>query len=165
MKNLTVAKKILLIVFGALLGLVLLGSFAMLSVRNSIMQERQQSIKLLTTLAGKQIEHFQALEKSGKLTREQAQTAAKEAMHSLHNGDDFVFVRTGDKLLMTLVHPDPRKEGIENNGGIQPNGQALTDLYVEALKKDNFAFVSVMAKRPNSDAVIPKISALFLSLV
>jgi len=125
-----------------------------------MLQERQQSIRLLVTLAGKQVAHFQELEKSGKLSRDDAQAAAKEALRALHNGDDYVFVRSGDKLLMSLVHPDSRKEGKENNGGIMPNGQSLTELYLAALQKDNFAFVSVRTKRPSGDVEVPKISAI-----
>jgi methyl-accepting chemotaxis protein/methyl-accepting chemotaxis protein-3 (ribose and galactose sensor receptor) len=154
------SNKLLLIVCSAVLGLVILTGFAVVSLRSSMLQERQQSIHLLVTLAAKQVAHFQELEKSGKLSREEAQTAAKEALRALHDGDDYVFVRSGDKFLMSLVHPDARKEGKENNGGIMPNGQSLTDLYLTALQKNNFAFVSVLTKRPNGNVEVPKISAI-----
>jgi len=152
--------KLLLIVCSAVLGLALLGGFSVVSLRSTVLKERQDAVRLLVTLATKQVEHFQALEKSGKLSREDAQTAAKEALRALHDGDDYVFVRTGDKLLLSIVHPDPRKEGKESNGGLLPNGQALTDLYLAALQKDDFAFVSVYTKRPSGDVEVPKISCI-----
>ena len=94
------SSKLLLIVGGAVLGLTLLGSYALVSLRSTMLQERQQSVKLLVRLAVKQVEHFQALEKSAKLSREDAQTAAKDALRALHDGDDYVFARGGDKLLL-----------------------------------------------------------------
>jgi methyl-accepting chemotaxis protein/methyl-accepting chemotaxis protein-3 (ribose and galactose sensor receptor) len=152
--------KLLLIVCGAVLGLALVGGFAVVSLRSTMLEERQQSMRLLVTLAAKQVEHFQLMEKSGKLSRDDAQTAAKDASRALHNGDDYIFIRTGEKLLLTIVHPDSRKEGMESNGGMLPNGLSLTDTYMAALQKDNPAFVSVLTKRPSGDVAVPKISAV-----
>jgi len=152
--------KLLLIVCGAVLGLVLVGGFAVVSLRSTMLAEREQSVRLLVTLAVKQVEHFQSLEKSGKLSREDAQTAGKEALRALHNGDDYVFVRTGEKLLLSIVHPDPRKEGTESNGGTLPNGQFLTDAYLAALQNSNPALVHVWTKRPNGNVEVPKISII-----
>lgn len=152
--------KLLLIVCGAVLGLTLVGSFAVASLRNTMLEERQQSMRLLVTLASKQVEYYQSLEKSGKLSRDDAQTAAKDALRALHNGDDYLFARAGDKMQKMIVHPDPRKEGLESNGGMLPNGLSLTDTYMAALQKDNPAFVSVLTKRPSGDVAVPKISAV-----
>jgi len=152
--------KLLLIVCAAIVGMVLLGGFAVTSLRSTMLQERQQSMQLLVKMASRQVEHFQELEKSGKLSREDAQTAAKDAIRAMRDGENYVFIRTGDKLLLSLVHPDPRKEGTESNGGTLPSGQAVTDVYLEALQKSNPAFVSIWTKRPNGDVLIPKISAI-----
>jgi methyl-accepting chemotaxis protein len=152
--------KLLLIVFGAVTGMVLLGGFAVTSLRSTMLQERQQSMQLLVRMATHQIEHFIELEKSGKMSREEAQNAAKDAMRAMRDGENYILVRTGDKLLMSLVHPDPRKENLESNGGTLPNGQAVTDVYLEALQNSNSAFVSIYTKRPKGDVLVPKISAI-----
>jgi methyl-accepting chemotaxis protein len=152
--------KLLLIVFGAVAGMVLLGGFAVTSLRSTMLQERQQSMQLLVRMATHQIEHFIELEKSGKMSREEAQNAAKDAMRSMRDGENYILVRSGDKLLMSLVHPDPRKENQESNGGTLPNGQAVTDVYLEALQNTNSAFVSIYTKRPKGDVLVPKISAI-----
>lgn len=152
--------KLLLIVCGAVTGMVLLGGFAVTSLRSTMLQERQQSMQLLVRMADKQVEHYQDLERSGKLSRDDAQTAAKEAMRALREGENYVFVRTGDKLLMSLVHPDPRKENKESDGGTLPSGQAVTDVYLQALQNTNFAFVSIYTKRPNGNVLVPKLSAI-----
>lgn len=152
--------KLLLIVLGAVAGMVLLGGFAVTSLRSTMLQERQQSMQLLVRMATRQVEHYQDLERSGKLSREDAQTAAKDAMRAMRDGENYVFVRTGDNLRMSLVHPDPRKENKESDGGTLPDGQAVTDVYLQALHNTNFAFVSIYTKRPNGDVMVPKLSAI-----
>lgn len=152
--------KLLLLVCGAVTGMVVLGGFAVTSLRSTMLQERQQSMQLLVRMATRQVEHFQDMERSGKLSRDDAQTAAKDAMRALRDGENYVFVRSGDKMLMTLVHPDQRKEGKESDGGTLPNGQSVTDVYAQALQNTNFAFVSIYTKRPTGDVFVPKISAI-----
>jgi methyl-accepting chemotaxis protein/methyl-accepting chemotaxis protein-3 (ribose and galactose sensor receptor) len=104
--------------------------------------------------------HYRELEKAGKLSHEAAQSAAAESLRSLRKGDDFVFIRSGSDLKMSLVHPDPRKEGTESDGGKLPNGQTVVEAYSEALKQNEFAFVRVYTKRPQGDVAVPKISAI-----
>jgi methyl-accepting chemotaxis protein len=152
--------KLLLIVLGAVTGMVLLGGFAVTSLRSTMLQERQQSMQLVVRMATHQVEHFMELEKSGKLSREDAQTAAKDALRPMRDGENYVFVRSGEKLLMTIVHPDPRKEGKESDGGVLPNGQTVMDVYMQALQDTNFAFVSIYTKRPTGDVAVQKISAI-----
>lgn len=152
--------KLLLIVCGAVTGMVLLGGFAVTSLRSTMLQERQQSMQLLVKMAARQVEHFQDMEKSGKLSRDDAQTAAKDVIRAMRDGENYVFVRAGDQFLLTIVHPDPRKEGKESDGGILPNGQSVTGVYLQALQNSNQAFVSIATKRPTGDAVLPKISAI-----
>lgn len=154
--------KLLLIVMGAVAGMVLVGGFAVTSLRSTMLQERQQSMELLVRMATRQVEHFVELEKSGKLSREEAQTAAKDVLRSLRDGENYVFVRGGEKLLMMIVHPDPRREGLESNGGVLSSGLSLTEVYLQALQNGNgnSAFVSVMTNRPNGNVLLPKISAV-----
>ena len=152
--------KLLLIVFGAVAGMILLGGFAVTSLRSTMLQERQQSMQLLVKLATHQVEHYQDLEKAGKLTRDDAQTAAKDAIRAMRDGENYVFIRTGSDLRLSLVHPDPRKENKESDGGTLPNGEAVTDVYLKALQNSNFAFVSIYTKRPHGDVLVPKISAI-----
>ena len=152
--------KLLMIVFGSVVGMVLIGGFAVTSLRSAMLQERQQSMQLVVRMATHQVEHFMELEKSGKLSREDAQTAAKDALRPMRDGENYVFVRSGDKLLMTIVHPDPRKEGLESNGGILANGQSVTDVYLQAIQNTNFAFVSIYTKRPTGDVAVQKVSAI-----
>jgi signal transduction histidine kinase len=152
--------KLLLIVCGAVTGMVLLGGFAVTALRSTMLQERQQSMQLLVKMATRQVEHFQELERSGKLSRDDAQTAAKDAIRAMRDGENYVFVRSGEKFLLTIVHPDPRKEGKESDGGLLPDGQSVTGVYLQALQNRKDAFVSIYTKRPTGDAIVQKVSAI-----
>jgi len=152
--------KLLLIVFGAVTGMVLLGGFSVTSLHSTMLQEREQSMQLLVRMAARQVEHYQDLERSGKLSRDDAQTAAKDAIRAMRDGENYVFIRAGDNLRISLVHPDPRKENQESDGGTLPNGQAVTDVYLQSLQNSNFAVVSIYTKRPNGDVLVPKLSAI-----
>ena len=78
----------------------------------------------------------------------------------MRDGENYVFIRSGNDLRMSLVHPDPRKENKESDGGTLPNGEAVTDVYLKSLQSSNFAFVSIYTKRPHGDVLVPKISAI-----
>jgi methyl-accepting chemotaxis protein/methyl-accepting chemotaxis protein-3 (ribose and galactose sensor receptor) len=152
--------RLVLIVAGTVAGLAILAAYALHSLHSTMLDERKAGIRTTLLLSANVVNNFVAQEKSGKMTRDEAQERAKEALRGLRNGDDYVFVRSGDKLLLSLVHPDPRKEGKESDGGKLPNGMSLTDAYMEALKRTDFAFVEVYTKRPQGNVEVPKISAI-----
>jgi methyl-accepting chemotaxis protein/methyl-accepting chemotaxis protein-3 (ribose and galactose sensor receptor) len=152
--------RLVLIVSGTVVGLAVLAGFALTSLHSTMLEERKAGVRMALLLANNQVRNYVEAEKAGKLSREDAQNAAKEAMRGLRNGDDYVFVRSGPKLLLSLVHPDPRKEGKESDGGKLPNGMSLTDAYLDALKNADFAFVRVYTKRPSGNVEVPKISAI-----
>jgi methyl-accepting chemotaxis protein/methyl-accepting chemotaxis protein-3 (ribose and galactose sensor receptor) len=147
-----------LIAASTVIGLILITGFALQTLRNSMMEERRAQISTLLRLAAKQIAYFQALEQSGKLTREQAQARALEAATGLHNGDDYVFVRDMHKKM--LAHPDPKKVGKVDEGGKLPDGRTSFQTYMDALANSDFAFVGIYTNRPGSTEPIPKLSGI-----
>ena len=147
-----------LIVGCAALGVLILVFIALQTIRSAMLTDRQDQIKMTLTLVSKQIGVYVAQEKAGKLSREEAQAKAKEALSGLRNGDDYVFVRAMDATV--LVHPDPRKEGKVDPGSKMPDGRTLMQVYVDALKTADLALVEVNTKRPSGDVEVPKISGV-----
>ena len=78
----TLRSRILLLCFSTLLGIVLIASFSLYSLRQTMMAERVEQLTVLVELAHASVEKAYALEQSGKLTREQAQQQAKLAIGS-----------------------------------------------------------------------------------
>jgi methyl-accepting chemotaxis protein/methyl-accepting chemotaxis protein-3 (ribose and galactose sensor receptor) len=147
-----------LIVGFAALGTLVLVFIALQSLRSTMLEDRQAQIKLMVSFAGKLANTYVAEEKAGKLTRDEAQAKAKQALASLREGDDYVFVRDMEGL--TLVHPDSRKEGKVDMGAKMPDGRTLMQIYLDAIKVSDLALVEIKTKRPKGEVEVLKINGL-----
>ncbi|BEV73809.1 methyl-accepting chemotaxis protein [Paludibacterium sp. THUN1379] len=147
--------RLAIIVIAAILGLITIGGVALHTLNRTILDERQTSLSLVLRLASHEIATYQALEKSGKLTREQAQQQAMSAIRGLREADDYVFIRRMDGYV--LVHPDARKEGKIDSGGTLPDGRTSMQGYREAVAQSKIGFVSTVTKRPNGNDLVPKL--------
>ncbi|HEX5392344.1 MAG TPA: methyl-accepting chemotaxis protein [Rhodocyclaceae bacterium] len=151
--------RLILIACSAAIGLSVLAIFGLFSLRSSMLEERKAGLTSLVKMAGQQIQYFQEQEKSGKLSRDDAQSAAKVAVRALRNGEDYVFVRAGNASTV-LVHPDQRKEGKDDPGKRMDTGRTLAETYLDVLGKGDFGFAQIMTKRPKGEVEVPKINAL-----
>ena len=156
-----ISVRLTIMVLVATLGLAAFATVALVSLRQAMMSERQASISLLVKLAAQQIDSFRALEKSGQLSRADAQLRAREAVRGLREGDNFVFVRNiADNMLM--VHRDPKREGTIDPGSKQPDGRTTSQVYLDALKAagGDTAMVNIAAKHPLTGEMEDKINGL-----
>lgn len=134
-----------LIVGCAALGLVILGSIALHTIRSTMTEDRQAQIRSSLTLATKQVEIFIAQEKAGKLSRAEAQTMAKLALTGLHDGDDYFFARDYEGHL--LVHPDPNRVGKVDWGTKGADGRTTYQVYIDAMKTSDLALTEILTAR------------------
>lgn len=148
-----------LVVGCATLGALILVFISLQTIHSTMLNDRQDEIKMMVTLAKKQVDTYIALERSGTMSREEAQAKAKEALSGLRNGDDYVFVRAMDATV--LVHPDPRKEGQIDVGSRLADGRNVMETYLDALKTSDFALVTINTRRPAGAVDVPKINGLF----
>jgi len=156
-----ISVRLTIMVLVATLGLAAFAAVALYSLRQAMMSERQASIALMVKLAAQQIDSFRALEKSGQLSRADAQLRAREAVRGLRDGDNFVFVRNiADNMLM--VHRDPKREGTIDPGSKQPDGRTTSQVYLDGLKATggDTATVTMLAKHPISGEMMDKINAV-----
>ena len=147
--------RLAIIVSSAVVGLVIISCFALAILNSTLIAERKSSLALVLRLATHQISTYQALEKSGKLGRAEAQRQALESIRGLRDGDDYLFVRRPDGFV--LVHPDRRKEGKVDQAGKLADGRTGMEGYREAVAREQIGFVSSMTKRPNGNEDVPKI--------
>jgi len=150
--------RLVLIVGFAAVGALVLVLIALQTIRTSMLEDRQAQIRLMVTLASKQVGVYVAQEKAGTLSRDEAQAKAKQALSGLREGDDFVFVR--DMVGTTLLHPDARKEGKVDMGAKMPDGRTTFQIYLDALKTTDIALVEIKTKRPKGEELVPKINGL-----
>ena len=72
--------RVLIIILASLLGLITMGAFGLHAMRQSMYEERRSQISQLLDFSETLLKHYHAQEVSGKLTREEAQARAKEAI-------------------------------------------------------------------------------------
>ncbi len=144
--------RILIIVAAALLGMTIMAANGLFNLRQSMFEERRTQIALLLDLAHAQIAHYHALETSGKLSREEAQARAQEAIGALRNKDDyFVIRRLADNVL--LVHANAQRIGKVDAGAKMPDGRPIVEHYKEAMAKsrDGKGYAETQTIRPGSE--------------
>ena len=143
--------RVLIIVLSSLIGLMIMGLFGLYTMRQSMMEERKAQITQLLDFADSQLKYYYGLEKSGKLTREEAQARAKEAVGSQRQGDNYFFIRTLTDDYF-VWHPIPSRMGKPDDGGKQPDGRTTVQAYRDALAKspDNKGFITLRAPKPGA---------------
>ena len=139
-------------------GLLILIASALRILYVGMLEDRRNQIELTVTLATNQINTFIAQEKSGVLTRAEAQQRAKETLAQLRKGDDYIFVRDFDGRM--LVHPDAQRLGKIDLGLQDEDGNSVHQRYLKALSTQDFAFVDLKTTRPGSKAYVGKINGV-----
>ncbi|HOL64797.1 MAG TPA: methyl-accepting chemotaxis protein [Accumulibacter sp.] len=153
-----ISTRILLIVACSALGICILSLLALKIMQTSLLGEREASVRLVAELARSQINAFAAQEKSGQLTREEAQARAKAALAGLRKGNDYLFLRNAEGMM--LVHPDKKREGTMDPGLTQPDGRSTVQLYLDALKSSDEALVVIQSPHPVTRVQLSKVNAL-----
>ncbi|MEI7429668.1 MAG: cache domain-containing protein [Betaproteobacteria bacterium] len=155
--------RVLVIVSASLLGLLVMSLFGLYSMRQGMMEERRSQITQLLDFADSQTRYFYALETSGKMTRDEAQARAKEAIGAQKQGNNYFFIRhlTDDTF---ILHPIASRVGKADNGGILPDGRSVAQTNRDALAKssDNKAFIELTALKPGTQdqKLYPKLNGL-----
>ncbi|OYO29976.1 methyl-accepting chemotaxis protein [Janthinobacterium sp. PC23-8] len=150
----TLRSRILLLCFSTLLGIVLIASFSLYSLRQTMMAERTGQVSVLIELANAAVEKAYALEQSGKLTREQAQQQAKLALSSFVKDEMYFFVRdyTTDILYLHI-----KKDRI---GVPQKGAKEAGDRYRAALAQNRIGVLQTNGSRPGVAEPVAKLFAL-----
>ncbi|MDX8124192.1 methyl-accepting chemotaxis protein [Janthinobacterium sp. GMG2] len=150
----TLRSRILLLCFSTLLGIVLIASFSLYSLRQTMMAERVEQLTVLVELANASVEKAYALEQSGKLTREQAQQQAKLAIGSFAKDEMYYFVRDFSTDLL-YVHPNASRIGVP-----QKNMKQSGDRYRVALAASRIGLVQADGTRPGVPDPVAKMYAV-----
>ena len=150
----TLRSRILLLCFSTLLGIVLIASFSLYSLRQTMMAERVEQLTVLVELANASVEKAYALEQSGKLTREQAQQQAKLAIGSFVKDEMYYFVRDFSTDLL-YVHPNASRIGVP-----QKNMKQSGDRYRAALANSRIGLVQADGTRPGVPDPVAKMYAV-----
>ena len=86
--------KLGLVVLTGLIALIVLGSMSLLSLRNSMLEDRRDKIRSITESVGGVIRHFEELASTGKMPEEEAKRLALDVIGKTnYNQSEYVFVQ------------------------------------------------------------------------
>jgi signal transduction histidine kinase len=155
--------RVLIIVSASLISLLVMGVFGLYSMRQGMMEERRAQITQLLDFADSQLRYFHGQEVSGRLTREEAQARAKEAIGAQRQGSNYFFIRSLSNDTF-LLHPIASRVGKEDNGGLMPDGRTVAQANRDSLaqSKDNKGFIELSTLKPGTQdqKLYPKLNGL-----
>ncbi len=138
--------RILIIIGSALVGIILISAYGLYALRENLHEARRNEIHKVALLSKGVLDRYQKLEASGKLTREEAQAKAVEALSGLRDGDDYMFVRTMDNRM--LVHADQSRVGKVDKGSKTADGRMTAQVYVDDLRTSDRVYMVAYVARP-----------------
>ena len=120
--------------------------------------ERKAGLEKMDATALGIFDKYYKMEQTGTMTREQAQTAAKEVIASMRYGADGYFW-INDMRPFAVMHPiKPQLNGTDLSQMKDPTGKFLFVEFVNKVKKDGKGFVDYYWPKPGADQPVLKYS-------
>jgi methyl-accepting chemotaxis protein len=157
-KDVKLSHRLIILVLTAILGLAIIGGLALNTLHATMQDDKRNEIHTVLSLAAQQVGYFQGLEKSGKLSRAEAQAKAVEALTNMRNGSNaYVWARGIDG--MGLVHAIADKVG-KIDMGKAANGKTSIQNYIDNLTTAKFYYYDDFTKNPDTGEMAPKINGV-----
>jgi methyl-accepting chemotaxis protein len=157
-KDVKLSHRLIILVLTAILGLAIIGGLALNTLHATMQDDKRNEIHTVLSLAAQQVGYFQGLEKSGKLSRAEAQAKAVEALTNMRNGSNaYVWARGIDG--MGLVHAIADKVG-KIDMGKAANGKTSIQNYIDNLSTAKFYYYDDFTKNPDTGEMAPKINGV-----
>jgi methyl-accepting chemotaxis protein len=150
-------KRMVLIGLVSLISLLLIGTWSALHQRTKTYEERQIMLQALVNSMYTQVQYFQKLEQNGKLTTQEAQRQAREAIRGIRfQGNNYFFIYNGEGITV-LLPPTPDKEGQSRIGLKDAKGVPFIRNLIEVAKSGG-GFTSYDYPRAGQTEPQPKIA-------
>jgi len=158
MRNLNISIRLFLMVIMAVVGLVALTSYALVVQKGELLESRKVKTKHIIEAAHSIIEHYGKEEAEGRMTRDQAQSAARLAIKDLRY-DKVEYAWINDYNAVIVMHPiKPQLDGKDLSEFKDKGGKALFSEFVKVVKADGAGFVDYLWPKPGFENPVPKIS-------
>ena len=155
-----VSTKLISLAGAALAGVLCIGAIALSQLDHALIDSRQAQITAMLEKAEHLALYYQSLEASGKLSRDEAQSAAKTAISQLNaNSKSYYWITTTDGV--NLVHPNASLIGTRTGGNRTREGDLTdTQAYAKGLEKGHIALVDVLIKRSQESPLEAKLQGV-----
>ena len=158
LNSLSIAKKLGLVIGGALLGIVALAALFLMSERKLILEERQSSVRQTVEVAHSLVAQFHDQVAKGKLTDDEAKQRAMAAIKGLrYSGSEYFWINDMQpKMVMHAVKAELDGKDLSENK--DPTGKRLFVEFVDMVKASGAGFVFYMWPKPGSEQPVQKVS-------
>lgn len=145
--------RVLVIILASLLGLLIMAGVGLHALRQSLYEERRAQISQLLDFSESLVKYYYAQETTGKLSREEAQARAKEAIAAQKHDNDYFFIRNLNDNYF-ILHPISSRLGKPDDGGKTPDGRIVVEAYRQELEnsQDYKAYIQLTAPKPGVSA-------------
>ncbi len=157
--GLTLKARLYALLGSMLLGLVLLGGYSVIELRDHILEEKKLAIRAIIESGMGVIQEQYDLAKAGKVPEAEAQRRAMDNLRKsrFNNGADYLFIY--DLNGVNLMHGSkPEREGKSFLDSKDPNGKQYIKEWIELLKRDGAAYIDYLFPKAGSTQPIPKLS-------
>ncbi len=156
--NMKIGKKLGLLIFSAILGIVALTALLLVSERKLIMEERENNVRQVVETAHGLLTYYHGLVINGTLTEPQAQQQAMQAIRGLRYSEAEYFW-INDMHQRMLMHPiKPALEGQDLTDMKDATGKHHIVEFVNTVKASGAGFVPYLWAKPGSDQPVRKVS-------
>jgi methyl-accepting chemotaxis protein len=154
----TISRKLGLLILSAILGVAVITALMLVSERQILMTERQDSVRQAVEVAHGILTHYQDLALKGAMTQADAKQQAMQQIKTLrYNGTEYFWIN--DMQHRMVMHPNnPELEGTDQTDSKDPNGLQLFVEFVNIVKANGGGVVAYEWPKPGSDKPVPKIS-------
>ncbi|GAB3192837.1 methyl-accepting chemotaxis protein [Hydrogenophaga aquatica] len=156
--SITIARRLTLLIACALLGLLVLVAFFLVSERSMIMEERQLGVRQTVETAHGIVVHFHAQAGKGQMSEDEAKQRAMDALRGLrYSGSEYFWIN--DMQPRMVMHPvRPELEGKDLSQNKDPTGKFLFVEFVNTVKAGGAGYVNYMWPKPGSEQPVQKVS-------
>ena len=161
LNHLNLRTRLILVVAATVVGMLAIAVFDALSAKGIMLDGHKEQLRYSAHSAYNIVAYFQSLEAAGKLSRDEAQRQAKEAVRNArYSGDDrksnyfYIYSLEG----VGVVPPKAEWEGQNMLGKIKDgNGRLTLDDLLAAVKNAPEGYVDTAFPRPGGTAPVPKL--------
>ena len=151
--------RLMLTIIVALIGLILLGGYQVLHLREQMLYDRKEMLRAAVDIAVSTVQSYYDQEKSGGLSREDAQRLAKDTLRSMHYlGPEYFYIY--DSKGMGVMHPIRPEYVGKSHWDRQDKTGAYPIRSIIGAALDKSHFVPTMTPKPGSDVQVPKLHYL-----
>ncbi|MDM0104084.1 methyl-accepting chemotaxis protein [Variovorax sp. J22R24] len=154
----SIARKLGVLVCGAIIGVAALTALFLHSEQKLIMEERQAGVRQAVETAHGLLTYYHGLAQSGALSEAQAKAQAMQTLRGLrYSGNEYFWINDMEPRM--VMHPiSPKLDNQDLSGNKDSSGKALFVEFVKTVKASEAGFVAYEWAKPGSEKPVPKVS-------